>query len=379
MIYLDHSATTPMSETALSTYNEVSRTYFGNESSLHDAGDQAHQLLRYNKEQLAQFINGEPDGFYFTHGGSDSNILALLSLAYGNKQRGKHIITSPLEHPSVYQALDRLRKEGFIIDEVAVNENGEVSLSSLQELLRPDTILVTICHAPSETGVIQPLQAIADTLPKEVVFHTDAVQSFGKIPIDKRQLGVDALSFSAHKVYGPKNTGAVYIDPQVSWRSIYDNVTHQHGFKPGTVDIPGITAFVAAAKELHENLSERATMWTEMRKDFIQQLNKDIFVPIGDQDNRLPHHIAMRARGFEGQWMMLECNRRGIAISSGSACKVSLSDPPKSLLAMGLTAEEAHGLFRISFGKGTTRTQLMETAKVLNEITSNQKQAVSFS
>lgn len=379
MIYLDHSATTPMSETALLAYSEASRMYYGNESSLHDAGDRAHQLLRYNKEKLAQFINGEPDGFYFTHGGSDSNILAILSLAYGNKHRGKHIITSPLEHPSVYQALDRLRDEGFIVEEVKVNQNGEISLQSLKELLRSDTILITICHAPSETGVIQPLQAIAYVLPKHIVFHTDAVQSFGKIPINIQQLGVDAMSLSAHKVYGPKNAGAVYIDPHISWRSIYDNVTHQHGFKPGTVDVPGITAFVAAANELHENLTERANMWTEMRKDFIQQLKKDIFVPIGDQENRLPHHIAMRARGFEGQWIMLECNRRGIAISSGSACKQSLSAPPKSLLAMGLAPEESHGLFRISFGKGTTTAQLEETAKALNEITSTQKQAISFS
>ncbi|SFE57501.1 IscS subfamily cysteine desulfurase [Alteribacillus iranensis] len=368
MIYLDHCATTPMSSEAIDAYRKAALSYYGNEQSLHDMGEEANQLLRHCKREIANLIHADPKGIYFTSGGSDSNISTLLSLAYGNQKRGRHIITSPFEHPSVYQAMNKLRQEGFIIEEVRALPNGQVDLTSLQQLLRKDTILVSICHASSETGVIQPLDEIGHLLGAEVVFHSDMVQTFAKLHIDIKQLHVDAASFSSHKVYGPKNTGACYISPKVTWRGIYEGVTHQEGFRPGTVDVPGITAFATAAATLYEELPSLSETWRRMQQWLLDILEPLGFHLFGDRDTRLPHHLALRASGYEGQWMMLEANRNGIAFSSGSACKTSHSAPPKSLLAMGHSPDEAHGLFRISFGTGTTWEEIEETAHVLQKI-----------
>ncbi|SDH99125.1 IscS subfamily cysteine desulfurase [Alteribacillus bidgolensis] len=369
MIYLDHCATTPMSEEAGQTYIKTSQSFYGNEQSLHDAGDSAGQLLDHCKKELASILNGEASGFYFTSGGSDSNITALLSLAYGNQGRGTHIITSPLEHPSVYQALEKLKSEGFEVEETAVQPNGQISLASIKELIREDTILITICHASSETGVIQPIEEIGSLAQDHgILFHCDAVQTFAKIPIDIKKNRISAISMSAHKVYGPKNTGACYIDPAAAWKSMYPGVVHQQGIKPGTIDVPGIAAFTTASLNLYEKRELVTAAWRQMQSWFLKQLNDDVFSLIGDKKKRLPHHLALRAHRREGQWIMLECNRKNIAISSGSACKTSYSDPPKSLIAMGCSPEEAHGLFRISFGVDTTYEELAAVAETLNEL-----------
>ncbi|WP_240376904.1 IscS subfamily cysteine desulfurase [Bacillus piscicola] len=368
MIYLDYCATTPMRDEALETYVQACRSFSGNEQSLHDYGEEAKQLLHYCREEIAALIGGHPHGVYFTNGGSDSNITALLSLAYGNSARGRHIITSPFEHPSVYQALGKLQEEGFTVEEAAAKPNGEVCLESIASLIREDTILITVCHASSETGVIQPLAEIGK-LASDAVFHTDAVQTFAKVPLDVTALRLDAISMSAHKIYGPKNTGACYIAPHVRWKSIYPGVSHQDGFKPGTVDVPGIAAFTTAARVMHDQLEANRDRWQNMQRSFLQQVDEETFTLFGDPVKRLPHHLALGARGYEGQWMLLECNRRGIAISSGSACQSSLSAPPKSLLAMGYTPEDAHSLFRISFGIHTTDEHLEKTAAALQEIT----------
>ncbi|WP_173917820.1 IscS subfamily cysteine desulfurase [Halobacillus sp. Marseille-Q1614] len=369
MIYLDHCATTPMSEESIEAYVTAARTYFGNEQSLHDEGESARQLIMHCKEELAGIIKGETEGIFFTSGGSDSNHSTILSLAYGNAQRGRHIITSPLEHPSIYQALDKLKDAGFEVDETEVHPNGQISITSLNKLIRSDTILVTICHASSETGVLQPLEEIGKILKeKDCLFHSDAVQTFAKIPIDVRGWNINALSFSSHKINGPKNTGGCYISPTVSRKSLYPDIIHQDGFKSGTVDGPGIAAFTSAAMIMHEDSFSLNKRWKEMQDWFLARLNRSHFMLIGDRHNRLPHHLALRADGLEGQWVMLACNQKSIAISSGSACKSSHSAPPKSLLAMGYTPEEAHGLFRISFGRTTTFEELQQTIKVMNEL-----------
>ncbi|WP_051302024.1 IscS subfamily cysteine desulfurase [Salibacterium aidingense] len=371
MIYLDHCATTPMSSGALETYTKTAQAFFGNEQSLHDSGGAAAQLTDHCQEQLAGIIRGVPEGMYFTSGGSDSNISALFSLAYGREEHGRHIITSPLEHPSIYQALGKLKEEGFTVSEVQVKRNGEICLDSLAALLRDDTILVTVCHASSETGVIQPVVDIGNLLTNhDAAFHSDAVQTFTKIPLDVNAMGMDAVSVSAHKLNGPKNTGACYIAPGTSWKSMYPGISHQNGFRPGTLDVPGIAAFTEAALSGVKNQQEQEQRWRVMQEWFLAQLPEDSLPLFGDKRKRLPHHLALRLKKREGQWVMLECNRRGIAISAGSACKSHYSKPSKSLLAMGHTQEEAHGLFRLSFGIDTTYEELEQTAAVLKEISS---------
>ncbi|MFB5664295.1 IscS subfamily cysteine desulfurase [Alteribacillus sp. HJP-4] len=369
MLYLDYCATTPMSEEALTTYLQTAQRYYGNEQSLHDPGHEAKQLYEYCKQELADLINGEADGIYFTSGGSDSNFRALYGLAHGYKRKGDQIITSPLEHPSVYQSLEKLKAEGFTVKEVGLKKNGQVCLESLKRLISSRTILVTICHASSETGVIQPLEEIGRIVKeKNIIFHSDAVQSFGKIPLDIQKYGLSSVSVSAHKLYGPKNTGFCYISPQSTWAAVTPGAVHQNGFSAGTLDIPGIASFTTASKSIHEQLIENTDKYQKMRRWLLEQLDKEIFSLLGDQINRLPHHLGLRAKGHEGQWIMLECSRNGIAVSSGSACKSYSSSPPKSLLAMGHSPEEAHGLFRISFGKDTSYQHLEKTAEVLNSI-----------
>ncbi|SFM39748.1 IscS subfamily cysteine desulfurase [Salibacterium qingdaonense] len=370
MIYLDHCATTPMSTAALEGYRQAAERFFGNEQSLHGHGEEASHLAGHCRKQLAAIIHGSEEGIYFTGGGSDSNITTLLSLAYGRKDHGRHIITSPFEHSSIGQGLGRLKAEGFTVSVVDVHRNGEICLDSLCSLLRTDTILVSICHASSDTGVLQPLTDIGAILHNhQALFHSDCVQTFTKIPIDVTTAGLDALSLSAHKVQGPKNTGAAYIAPGTSWTPIYPNVAHQHGFKPGTLDIPGIASFTEAAVEAASAMEEQQDRWRSMQQWMLTELDPAAYQLLGDREKRLPHHLALRAVEREGQWIMLECSRRGIAVSPGSACKTGSSAPPDSLLAMGYTADEAHGLFRISLGRDTTYTELRETASVLNELT----------
>ncbi|MGY4688668.1 IscS subfamily cysteine desulfurase [Salibacterium sp. K-3] len=369
MIYLDHCATTPMSTTALEGYCKTAERFYGNEQSLHDGGEEAARLAAHCRKQLASILHGSAEGIYFTGGGSDSNITTLLSLAYGRKNDGRHIITSPFEHPSISQGLGRLKTEGFTVSIVDVHRNGEICLDSLASLLREDTILVTICHASSETGVLQPLEEIGGLLRNhQALFHSDCVQTFTKIPLDVTAAGLDSVSLSAHKVQGPKNTGAAYIAPGTSWTPVYPDVAHQHGFKPGTLDIPGIASFTEAAVEAASAMGEQKDRWRSMQQWLLASLDPDAYQLFGDRDKRLPNHLALRAVDREGQWIMLECSRCGIAVSPGSACKTGSSAPPDSLLSMGYTADEAHGLFRISFGRHTTYAELRETACVLNEL-----------
>ncbi|WP_082236080.1 IscS subfamily cysteine desulfurase [Halobacillus massiliensis] len=371
MIYLDHCATTPMSESAIQAYTAAARTYFGNEQSLHEQGYGARQLMWHCQKNLADILHGDPEGIFFTSGGTESNLYSILSLVYGNTQRGRHIITSPFEHPSVYYALQKLADEGYEIEEIEAEPNGQISLSSLHNCIRSDTILVTICHASSETGVIQPLAEIGRILNRKgILFHSDAVQTFAKLPIDVNELHLASLSFSAHKINGPKNMGGCYINPEVLRKSVYNGTVHQNGFRPGTVDVPGAAAFVTAAMEMHEDSSLLNLEWKEMQDWVLSQLNMASLTFIGDRKHRMAHHLAFHLKGIEGQWMMLECNKRGIAISAGSACKSGHSFPPKGLLAMGLTQDEAHGLFRVSFGRTTSYSELEQLVTVLHDIIS---------
>lgn len=372
MIYLDYCSTTPMSHEAIETYAKVASTYFGNEQSLHDHGAIGKQIVEQAKEVISKAINGHHDGIYFTGGGSDSNYHALLSLALANEHKGKHVITSPVEHPSVTNTLKILEERGFTISVAPVNRDGEVCVKSLEKLIRPDTTFVTICHASSEIGTIQPLEEIGQMLSeKKVLFHSDCVQTFGKIIVDVQRLRLSAMSISAHKLYGPKGVGACYIDPKVSWRSLVPNTTHQHGFKQGTMNTPAIAAFAVAVSEMlnfREVEEQRMKQW---QRRFLNQMNRDHIFLLGHPTNRLPNHLSLRIQHMEGQEVMLECNRHGLSISTGSACMVGQSAPPQSLQAMGYTIEEANGLFRISFGRQTKGEHLDKAVQILNRLSKN--------
>ncbi|MGM9988649.1 MAG: IscS subfamily cysteine desulfurase [Bacillaceae bacterium] len=373
MIYLDYAATTQMSTTALKIYTEIAENYFGNSQSLHDYGTATNDFIHLCQRQLANLINGDKEGVFFTSGGSEGNILALSTLIHSRKKNGNHIITTPLEHSSLRNYFETLSKHGFDITYVEVDKDGMLSLESLEKQIRPTTIVASIGHCNSEFGTLQPLKEIGCILHKKnVLFHTDTVQTFGKIPINVQHCHIDSLTISSHKIYGPKGVGACYISPKINWQPLILGTTHQAGFRPGTLDTPGIGAFVHAAIDMENNRESITSYLTELKTYFLDEIQKQQLPVkvIGSKINATPHIIGLCVQGVEGQHILLEANRHGFAISTGSACAIGLQEPSPSLLALGLTKEEAKGFIRISIGKQTTKEQLQTFIEALKKWTS---------
>jgi cysteine desulfurase len=369
LVYLDYAATTPMSENAIEAFIHTSRNYFENTESLHDGGMHAKELLEHSRKALAKATGKESNGIYFTGGGSDGNFLAITSLAFGAKQKGRHIITSNVEHPSVEYALEFLKEQGFVVTRVPVDPSGTISINRIKKNVRPDTILATIQHVNSETGIKQDLKSISYFLKRNnILFHSDCVQSFSKVD-NFNFINIDSFTVSAHKIHGPKGTGAVYISPSIHISPLLAGVTHERGFRPGTVDLPSIVSFVTAAEESLNNQSSHYDHVAKMRKLFISLIlnNKDVILE-GSKDGS-PFIIPLRVRGIEGQIVMQELSRRKIAVSTGSACKNGQQSPSKTLLALGRTDSEAHGLVRVSLSHLTTAKDIHTIYKALNEIT----------
>ena len=369
MIYLDYAATTPMSAEALQTYTKAASQYFGNEQSLHDIGGTASSLLQVCRKTFAEMIGGKEQGIFFTSGGSESNYLAIQSLL--NAQNKKHIITTPMEHASIRSYLQSLQSKGYTITEIPVDKNGLIRLIDLEASITEDTVLASIQHGNSEIGTVQNIAEIGALLKKyNVLFHSDCVQTFGKLPIHVFEMGIDSLSVSAHKIYGPKGVGACYINPQVRWAQIFPGISHERGFRPGTVNVPGIAAFLTAAENILKNQQEESLRFKGLRSYFLEQIRT---LPLkieveGHSTSCLPHIIGVTIKGIEGQYTMLECNRRGIAISTGSACQVGKQEPSKTMLAIGKTYEEAKQYVRFSFGQQTTKDQIDTTIHALHTI-----------
>lgn len=374
MIYLDFAATTPMSEEALAVYTEVAKTYFGNSSSLHDIGSDAARLLSICRKQLAELINGEEKGIYFTSGGSESNILAVRSIIEAYRHKGNHLITTATEHASLYHLFQQLETEGYNVTYLPVDRFGRIDLAQLERAITKETIFASIHHANSEIGTVQPIADIGKILRKNgVIFHSDCVQTFGKIQVDVQAMGVDSLSISAHKIYGPKGVGAVYIDPRIKWTPCFLNATHESGFRPGTVNVPGIAAFVTAAQQLCSGLAEEKRRLEALRHYFLSQVNELPITIEGHPEAHLPNIIGFSVHGIEGQYTMLECNRYGFAISTGSACQVGKQAPSRTMIAIGKDTEEAKQFVRISLGKPTTKDQLAQFVAVLETICQKRK------
>lgn len=373
MIYLDYAATTPMRPEVLEVYSGVARRYYGNASSFHDLGTKANQALALSREQLAEMIGGKREGVYFTSGGSEANVLAVRSLLLGNTAKGNHIITTEVEHASLYNECKQLETEGYDVTFLQVDQYGRIQLDELARAIREDTVLASIQHANSETGVIQPIEEIGTLLQQhDIIFHTDAVQTFGKIPIDLERAKIDSLSIASHKLYGPKGVGACYIRPNVRWKSTYEGATHEGGFRPGTVDVPSVVAFSTAANLLYKEARAEKERLQALRVHFIEKM-----IPLADDIHIEAHPkaqlagiIGLTCHKVQGQHIMLECNRYGIAISTGSACQVGEEQPSRTMVASGKPTNIANGFFRISLGLHTTRKDIDTIASILEKIIS---------
>ncbi|MCP3741218.1 IscS subfamily cysteine desulfurase [Rossellomorea sp. BNER] len=370
MKYFDYAATTPMDSEVLKIYQEVASQYWGNTSSLHNAGTKAEELLENCRNKLASLLNVSARGIYFTSGGTEANQLAITSLAFSQRHKGKHIIASMAEHSSVSSALDYLSDCGFEITKIPYLSNGQLDLAILKQSIQEDTILLTIGHVNGEIGSIQPLEEISRLIKdKNILLHSDCVQSFGKMDLKKICSFVDSISISSHKIYGPKGVGAVYIRPNIHVKGLFPHQSHEHGFRGGTVNTPGIAAFVAAAIQSNQNHWERVN---QLRKFFTSKLKNElkgcITIYESETTSQLPHVIGLAINGHEGQWVMLECNRKGFCISTGSACRQGLQAPSKTMVAMGVTEEKQKEFIRISFGKETREEDITALVEALIEI-----------
>lgn len=369
MIYLDHAATTPISDKAMEVYLNVAKHYFGNSSSLHDEGSSAKQILEASTKTLAAILNVRAKDIFFTSGASESNFLAINSLLKGRE--GNQIITTAIEHSSVRNVFQKLQNEGYEVSFVPVNSHGQVELSELKKIVTAQTALVSIQHVNSEIGIIQDLEEIGAFLhAKNILFHSDCVQSFGRLPLNVPTLNVDAISISAHKIYGPKGVGAVWMNPKVNWKPFLPDTDHPGKFKPGTSDVPSIAAFATAAKNLNEEREEEQRRIQSFRETLINELKKLPYEMeiIEHKERTVSNILGLRFPGIEGQFMMLECNQAGLAISTGSACQVGSEKPNKTMIAIGKDEQEAREFVRLSFGKLNNKDQISNIIQKINVI-----------
>tara|TARA_R110000868_G_scaffold306734_4_gene568148 strand:+ start:10275 stop:11441 length:1167 start_codon:yes stop_codon:yes gene_type:complete len=363
MIYLDYAATTPMSDKAMEVYVNVAKHYFGNSSSLHDTGSSAKQIKDASSKAIADILNGKAKEIHFTSGASESNFLAIQALLDGSENEGKHIITTEIEHSSVIDVFKKLEAQGFEVSWLRVDKSGIVQIEELKKLVRKDTVLVSIQHLNSEIGTLQPIKEVGAFLQQQgVLFHTDAVQSFGKFPIDVHDLNVDALSISAHKIYGPKGVGSVWLNPDKEWKPYFNDIHQTKKLKAGTDNVPGMAAFATAAKEAHSTMEaefERISSFSGIFKEKLSELDYECVIE-GNPENSSPYIQGIRFPGMEGQFLMLECNQAGLAISTGSACQVGSDRPNRTMKAIGRSDEEAREFVRFSFGKNVKEDELEE-------------------
>ncbi|MBE3569157.1 MAG: IscS subfamily cysteine desulfurase [Bacillales bacterium] len=367
MKYFDCAATVPMDEEAISAYVEMNKMYFGNSESHHNIGIGARDVLENCRSILAERMGIEPRGLFFTSGGTESNLLAILSLARKARETGKgnHIITAESEHNSVHSAFSFLEKEGFHVTKLKMEKDGRISPKRVLENLRSDTILISIQHVNQEIGTIQPIQEISRLIDRnKVLFHTDCVQSFGKVDVRTIIPYVDSITVSSHKIGGPKGVGAVYIHPDCSYEPVFPLLSQEHGFRGGTVNVPGIAAFaVAAAKTDPPSYWKECLRKRELFRSALPSFPYTIYE--AEQSAQLPSIIGMAMDGIEGQLVMLECNRLGFAISTGSACSESKGEGAKTMAAIGEPDASAKQFFRISFSHQTADIDIIELAKAL--------------
>jgi cysteine desulfurase len=381
MNYLDYAASMPMTEKALATYIKVATDFAANPSSPHDAGNKAALLVEQSRQKMAQYLNINPDGVYFTGSGTEGNIIAIMSIAraLANRGKGKHIITTMAEHTSVHAAFNSLEIEGFKVTKLPLTEEGIVSLTALKEAISEETILFSIQHVNSEIGSIQPIEAIAQFASQQGIrLHVDCVQSFGKLPIDTFSNIVDAMTFSAHKIGGPKGCGAIYINPRCPVQPLFPGLTHEKSLRGGTIDTPAVVAFAVALQQSQgEQITDRHWTFRKRMQEAFKGTNCT-FVEAPWQ-LQFPSVCGMRILGMEGQLVMLKLNELGIYISTGSACDVNSASGTKAILAMGYDIDEARQFFRVSFGPSTTEEDIEYLIQALLQITeeSNHKNSKS--
>lgn len=370
-IYVDNAATTKMSDTAIKAMTDCMENIYGNPSSLHSIGQKAAEELLRARMDVAESIGADFKEIYFTSGGSESDNQAILSAArFGALKGKKHIISTKIEHHAVLHTLDKLQKEGFEITLLDVESNGIINIEDLKNAIRPDTALVTVMYANNEIGTLQPIEEIGRICnEKGILFHTDAVQAVGHIPIDVKKQNIDMLSLSAHKFHGPKGIGVLYANKKIPLTNIIEGGAQERGKRAGTENLPAIVGMTAALKETINNIEENGKKVCALRDKLIEGL---LEIPHsilnGDREKRLPGNVNFCFEGIEGEALLLLLDNKGIAASSGSACTSGSLDPSHVLLAIGRPHEVAHGSLRITIGEQNTEEEIDYMIKEIPQI-----------
>lgn len=356
-IYFDHAATTPVCEQALEKMLPYFSQVFGNPNSQHAFGRESAKAVDEARDSIAKIINAKPSEVYFTAGGTESDNWALKGVARAHKEKGKHIIISPIEHAAMLVTAKALKKEGFEIEYMKVDEFGFVDLEYLKNQVRSDTIFVGCMLANNEVGTIEPIKEIAEIAHSVgAIFFTDAVQAAGVLKIDVKELGVDLMSMSSHKIYGPKGVGALYIRNGVKVESILTGGHQERMKRGGTTNVPAIVGFAKAFEIANQELDENFKYVSQLRDHFIDRVLSEVpFVKLnGPRENRLPANADFSFKFIEGESILFSLDLAGICVSSGSACSSGSLEPSHVLLSLGLPEELAHGSIRFSFGKHNT-------------------------
>lgn len=370
-IYLDNAATTPVDKRVLEAMLPYYSDVFGNPSSLYSYGQEAKKAIEEAREKVAKALGADADEIYFTSGGSESDNWALKGVAYALKDKGNHIITTEIEHPAVLNTCRYLEKEGFKITYLPVDEYGLVKPEDLKKAITDKTILVSIMFANNEIGTIEPIEELVKIAhEKNVYFHTDAVQAVGNVPIDVKKLDVDLLSLSAHKIYGPKGVGALYIKKGIKIHSLIQGGTQEKNRRAGTENVAGIVGLGEAIELITKNLDSHINKLTFLRDKLINGILEKIpYTRLnGHPTKRLPGNVNVSFEFIDGESLILNLDMAGICASSGSACTSGSLEPSHVLLAIGLSKELARGSLRLTIGKENTEEDIDKVLEVLPQI-----------
>lgn len=370
-IYLDHAATTPLSDEVLKAMMPYLKENYGNPSSVYDLGADTLSALLQARRAIAATLQCDPQNIYFTSGGTESDNWALVGIAEQYKQKGKHIITSKIEHHAILNTCSYLEKRGYEVTYLDVDEQGFVRMDQLKRALRPDTILVSIMTANNEIGTIQPLREIGRLLRQsQALFHTDAVQAYGQIPIAIKEWGIDLLSASAHKFYGPKGAGFLYLRDGIKLPSFLHGGKQERGMRAGTENVPAIVGMGKAASLAMESLEEHSMREAKLRNYLIHRIEQEIpYCHLnGPRNHRLPNNVNVSFAFVEGETIVIMLDMEGICASAGSACTAGQSVASHVIDALGLSADMTRGTLRFTLGRETTREEIDQTVDALKKV-----------
>lgn len=371
LIYLDNAATTQVYPEVFEEMKPYFTEYYGNPSSVYRFAQESKNKVERAREEIAEMLNAKPEEIYFTGGGSESDNWALVATAETYAKKGKHIITSKIEHHAILHTCEYLESRGYEVTYLDVDENGLIDLEQLKKSIREDTILISIMSANNEIGTIQPIAEIGKIAKEhEIFFHTDAVQAFGHIPIDVEEMQIDMLSASGHKIHGPKGIGFLYIRKNVRIGAFIHGGSQERGKRAGTHNVPGIVGLAAAAKIAKENLESNIEYETKLRDYAISRIENEIPFAVlsGHRTKRLPNNIHFCFRFIEGESMLILLDQAGICGSSGSACTSGSLDPSHVLLAIGRPHEIAHGSLRLTLSEKNTKEEIDKVVDELKKI-----------